>query len=125
MNVWLHALLSSAAVGLVVAFLRAATLGDVVQRYSERAQKSGARSGVSDVVDAMAREGKQASSGFARNLSEPAFWRIVQTGSKSLGHPSDVIGESRDEACTRRRMLGGILRRARGLRDIPAATALS
>lgn len=77
MNVWLHALLSSAAVGLVVAFLRAATLGDVVQRYSAKAQISGGKSGVSDVVDAMAGEGKQASSGFARNLSEPAFWRIV------------------------------------------------
>ena len=75
MNVWLHALLSSAAVGLVVAFLRAATLGDVVQRYSARAQESGGKSGVSDVVDAMA--GKNASGGFARNLSEPAFWRIV------------------------------------------------
>jgi len=77
MNVWLHALLSSAGVGLVVAFLRAATLGDVVQRYSERAKTSGGKSGVSDVVDAMASEGKQVSGGLARNLSEPAFWRIV------------------------------------------------
>jgi hypothetical protein len=77
MNVWLHALLSSAAVGLVVAFLRAATLGEVVQRYSERARQSGGKSGVSDVVDAMSGEGKQPAGGFARNLSEPAFWRIV------------------------------------------------
>ena len=76
MNVWLHALLSSAAVGLVVAFLRAATLGDVLQRYSDSAKKSGGKSGVSDVVDAMAGD-KRRSGGFARNLSEPAFWRIV------------------------------------------------
>ncbi len=77
MNVWLHALSSSAAVGFVVAFIRAATLGDVVQRYSEHAKKSGAKSGVSDVVDAMAAERERAPSGLARNLSEPAFWRIV------------------------------------------------
>jgi hypothetical protein len=77
MNVWLHAVVSSAAVGLIVAFLRAATLGDVVQRYSQSAKKSGGKSGVSDVVDAMAGDRKQASSGLVRNLSEPAFWHIV------------------------------------------------
>ena len=76
MNVWLHALLSSAAVGLVVAFLRAATLGDIVQRYSVKTKTSGGKSGVSDVVDAMSAESRQ-TTGFARNLSEPAFWRIV------------------------------------------------
>lgn len=71
MNVWLHALLSSAAVGLVVAFLRAATLGDVVQRYS-----TGGKSDVGAVVDAMA-GGRRGFARFAQNLSEPAFWRIV------------------------------------------------
>jgi hypothetical protein len=79
MNVWLHALLASAAIGLIVAFLRAATLGDVVQRYSARAKSSDGKSGVSDVVDAMAAGGRRGPTlnRFAQNLSEPAFWRIV------------------------------------------------
>lgn len=71
MNIWLHALLSSAVVGLIVAFVRAATLGDVVQRYS-----AGGKSDVGAVVDAMA--GSRRGLGrFTQNLSEPAFWRIV------------------------------------------------
>jgi hypothetical protein len=77
MNVWLHALLSSAAVGLIVAFLRAATLGDIVQRYSARAKTSDGKSGVSDVVDAMAANHGPTLNRFTQNLSDPAFWRIV------------------------------------------------
>ncbi|HEX4479905.1 MAG TPA: hypothetical protein VH082_03795 [Rudaea sp.] len=78
MNVWLHALFSSAAVGLIVAFLRAATLGDVVQRYSARSGTSERKREVLDVVDAM-REGNHGLTlnRFKQNLSEPAFWRIV------------------------------------------------
>lgn len=78
MNIWLHALLSSAAVGLLVAFLRAATLGDVVQRYSARAKTADGKSDVSNVVDAMG-EGNHGPTlnRFTQNLSEPAFWRIV------------------------------------------------
>ena len=76
MNVWLHALLSSAAVGFVVAFLRAATLGDVVQRYSVRSKKSGEEERV--LMSSMRwRATGKGSGGFAQNLSEPAFWRIV------------------------------------------------
>jgi len=73
MNVWLHALLSSAAVGLIVAFLRAATLGDVVERYSVQSKD---KSDVGAVVDAMA-GGRKGIGRFTQNLSEPAFWRIV------------------------------------------------
>lgn len=75
MNIWLHALLASAVVGLVVAFLRAATLGDVVQRYSARTTADRGQSNVGAVVDAMA--GDKRGNGLAKNLAEPAFWRIV------------------------------------------------